>query len=76
MRHTRVAKRRPGPASWPQTPLPPDPRDPDIVRAHQITRRAGHPRFRTKPGPAVGSATCPAARGRPPNTPRRTPCIR
>jgi len=41
MRQTRLAKRRPRPASWPQTPPPPDPRDPDIVRAHQITRRAG-----------------------------------
>jgi len=50
MRQTRVADRRPGPASWPQTPLPPDPRDADIVRAHQITRRAGHPRARTTPG--------------------------
>ena len=49
MRQTRVAERRPGPASWPQT-LPPGPRDPDIVRAHQITRRAGHPRARTTPG--------------------------
>ena len=50
MRQTRAAKRRPRPASRPQTPLPPDPRDPDIVRAHQITRRADHPRARTKPG--------------------------
>ena len=49
MRQIRVAKRRPGPASRLQT-LPPDPRDPDIVRAHQITRRAGHPRTRTTPG--------------------------
>ena len=50
MRQIRVGKRRPRPASWPQTPLPPDPRDPDIVRAHQVTRRAGQPRARTKPG--------------------------
>ena len=49
MRQTRVAKRRPGPASRPQT-LPPDPRDPDIVSAHQITRRVGHPRARTTSG--------------------------
>jgi hypothetical protein len=40
---------------------PSDPRDPDIVRAHQITRRAGQPRARTEPGPAAGSAPCPAA---------------
>jgi hypothetical protein len=50
MRQIRAAKRRPGPASWPQTLLPPDPRDPDIVRAHQITRRAGQHRARTRPG--------------------------
>lgn len=45
MRQTRAARRRPRPTGWPQTPLPPDPRDPDIVRAHQVTRRA-----RTTPG--------------------------
>jgi hypothetical protein len=73
MRQARAAKRRPRPASWPQTPLPPDPRDPDIVRAHQISRHAPSP----APGPgwAAGSATFPAARGRPPNPARRTPCI-
>jgi hypothetical protein len=49
MRQIRVAKRRPGPASWSQTPLPPDLRDPDMVRAHQVTRSAGHPRSRTNP---------------------------
>ena len=54
MRQIHVAKRLPRPGSWPQTPLPPDPRDPDIVRAHQITR-AGQPRARTKPTPAAGS---------------------
>ena len=58
MRQIRAGKRRPGPAIWPQTPLPSDPRDPDIVRAHQITRPAG-------------SATCPAAGGHPPITPRQ-----
>ena len=50
MRQIRVAKRRPRPANWPQTPLPPDPRDHDIVRAHQISRRARQPRARTNPG--------------------------
>jgi hypothetical protein len=50
MRQIHVAKRLPRPASWPQTPLPPAPRDPDIVRAHQITR-VGQPRARTKPDP-------------------------
>ncbi len=49
MRQTRVAKRRPRPTGWPQTLLPPDPRDPDVVRAHQVTRRAGQPRARTTP---------------------------
>ena len=49
MRQIRITKKRP-PASWPQTPLPPDPRDPDIVRAHQISHRASQPRARTKPG--------------------------
>jgi hypothetical protein len=37
MRQIRGAKRRPRPATWPKTPLPPDPRDPHIVRAHQIS---------------------------------------
>jgi hypothetical protein len=74
MRQTRVAKRRPRPASWPQTPLLPDPRDPDIVRAHQVTRRAGHPRARATPGRRQRDR--PAACGRPPNPARRTPCIR
>jgi hypothetical protein len=50
MRQIRAAKHRPRPAGWPQTPLPPDPRHRDIVRAHQITRHAGHPRARTNPG--------------------------
>jgi hypothetical protein len=50
MRQIRITKKRPQPASWPQTPLPPDPRDPDIVRAHEISHRAGQPRARTKPG--------------------------
>ena len=50
MRQIRITKKRPQPASWPQTPLPPDPRDPDIVRAHQISHRARQPRARTKPG--------------------------
>ena len=71
MRQIRTGKRRPGPASWPQTPLPSDPRDPDIVRAHQITRRAGQPAPGPSRAPAAGSATCPAAGGHPPITPRQ-----
>jgi hypothetical protein len=35
MRQIRRA-RRPGPASEQQSPLPADPRDPDIVYAHQV----------------------------------------
>ena len=65
MRQIRVAKRRPRPASWPQTPLPPDPRDPDIVRAHQITRRAGQPRARTRPDPGGRQHDLPSS-SRPP----------
>ena len=61
MRQIRITKKRPQPASWPQTPLPPDPRDPDIVRAHQISHRAGQPRARTKPGPVARPGQQPAA---------------
>ena len=39
MGQLRVGRRRTGPASWRQTPLPLEARDPDIVHAHQITRR-------------------------------------
>ena len=39
MRQIRIGKRRPGPASWRQEPLPAGARDPDIVHAHQIARR-------------------------------------
>jgi hypothetical protein len=53
MRQTRAAKRRSRPTGWSQTPLPRDPRDPDIVRAHQITRRAGHARARDHARPPV-----------------------
>ena len=44
-------KRRFGSASWRQEPLAADPRDPDIVRAHQIARRA-QPYRRARPRPA------------------------
>ena len=40
MRQIRIAKRRRGPAGWRQAPLPPDPRDPDIVHAHRAARRS------------------------------------
>jgi hypothetical protein len=39
MRQIQKNKRRPGLASAQQAPLPTDPRDPDIVHAHQVARR-------------------------------------
>jgi hypothetical protein len=65
MRQIRIAKRRCGPAGRRQAPLPPDPRDPDIVHAHRAARRssrsdAGRPqpagRASTEPIPATGNA--------------------
>jgi len=44
MRQIRMVRRRPATGRWWPEPLPPDPRDPDIVRAHQITRPASRPR--------------------------------
>jgi hypothetical protein len=38
MRQIRIGRRRTRLASWQQTPLPLDARDPDIVHAHQIAR--------------------------------------
>jgi hypothetical protein len=38
VRHTRIRKHRNRPAAWKQTPQLLDPRDPDIVKAHQLTR--------------------------------------
>jgi hypothetical protein len=43
MRQIRIAKRRTRPASGPQVPLRADLRDPDIVHAHQLARRARVP---------------------------------
>jgi hypothetical protein len=40
MKQIHRAKRHRGPASGRQEPLPADPRDPDIVHAHRITRRS------------------------------------
>ena len=40
MNQIHRAKRHRGPASGRQEPLPADPRDPDIVHAHRITRRS------------------------------------
>ena len=41
MTQIRITKRR-RPADWRLEPLPLDPRDPDIVRAKQLARRAGN----------------------------------
>jgi len=58
MRQIRITKRRHRPESWRQAPLPHDPCDPDIVRAHEAARhparsRAGRARpagpVRTRP---------------------------
>jgi hypothetical protein len=51
MTQIRIAKRR-RPDDWWLEPLPVDPRDPDIVRAKEIARRAG-------------TATPPGRTGRP-----------
>ena len=56
MRHIRIGRRRTGPASWQQTILPLDARDPDIVHAHQITRRTS--------GSSAGKARSPHRSGR------------
>jgi hypothetical protein len=39
MKQIRISKRR-RPGGWWLEPLPPDARDPDIVRAKQLARRA------------------------------------
>ena len=51
MTQIRITKRR-RPDDWRLEPLPLDPRDPDIVRAKEIARRAG-------------TATPPGRTGRP-----------
>ena len=43
MKQIQRNKRHRGPASGRQEPLPADPRDPDIVHAHRITRRSSRP---------------------------------
>ena len=43
MKQIHRAKRHRGPASGRQEPLAADPRDPDIVHAHRITRRRSRP---------------------------------
>jgi hypothetical protein len=48
MRQIRISK-RPGHARPGPEPLPLDPRDPDIVRAKQLARRAGPAQRRRRP---------------------------
>ena len=62
MKQVHKAKRNPGSAGGRQEPQDVDPRDPDIVRAHQIARRS------SRPGAArVGASShnpAPPVRGR------------
>jgi hypothetical protein len=62
MRQIRHTRRRPAPASEQQSPLPADPRDPEIVHAHQVARRTSgsrarraQPDRRSQPTPIPGS---------------------
>jgi hypothetical protein len=50
MRQIRRTRRRPGPGGEQQSPLPADPRDPDIVHAHQVARRTSGSRARRTSG--------------------------
>jgi hypothetical protein len=60
MRHTR---RRPGSASEQRSPLPADPRDPDIAHAHQVARRTSRcPARRTQPDRRVQPTPIPGSR--------------
>ena len=43
MKQTQQTKRRRGSGGGRQEPLPVDPRDPDIVRAHRIALRSTRP---------------------------------
>ena len=67
MRQIRHTRRRPGPASEQQSPLPADPRDPDIVHAHQVARRRHPPPTPSAPvagrSPRVTSTFDRTARG-------------
>lgn len=63
MRQIRIGRRRAGPASRQQAPLPLDARDPDIVHAHQITRYTSRSRAgRARSG--GGAQTTPIPRSR------------
>jgi hypothetical protein len=63
MRQVRHARRHLGPASEQQSPLPADPRDPDIVHAHQVARRTSRSRARlAQPGRHAQSTPIPGGR--------------
>ena len=51
MRQIRISKRPRPTRDWPE-PLPSDPRDPDIVRAKQLARRASQAERRPRHTPA------------------------
>jgi len=72
MRQIRMVRRRPAMARWWLEPLPPGPRDPDIVRAHQITRQASRPRA-SQARPDLRPRDLPAAVTARPRPPGRIP---
>jgi len=51
MRQVHIGKRHRAARAWPE-PLPPDARDPDIVRAKQLAREASAARRRPRHTPA------------------------
>lgn len=62
MRQIHRTRQRLGPAGEQQSPLPADPRDPEIVHAHQVARRTSRSRARraqrdrrAQPTPTPGS---------------------
>jgi len=61
MRQIRRARRL-GPASERQSPLPADPRDPDIVHAHQVARSTSRSRRRAQPGRHAQPTPIPGSR--------------
>jgi hypothetical protein len=59
MKQIRRAKRHRRQADGPHEPLALDPRDPDIVHAHRITRRSGPGAGRVRPGSHNPAAPIP-----------------
>jgi len=54
MKQVQKARRPRGSARGRQEPLPADPRDPDIVRAHRIARRGTRPGRHNPASPVPG----------------------